>query len=59
MPGIMQKSGKQTYFRVLLNLILFETRREKTGLWEFRSGLTQTGMYSARRRLEACNFGYK
>ena len=31
----------------------FEPRREKTGLRGFRPGLTQTGLYSHRSRLEA------
>ena len=32
---------------------LIEPRREKTGLWGFRPGLTQTDLYSHRSRLEA------
>ena len=32
---------------------LSEPRREKTGLRGFRQGLTQTGLYSDRSRLEA------
>ena len=32
---------------------------EKTGLWGFRPGLTQTGLYSHRRWLEASNFGFR
>ena len=28
-------------------------KTEKTGLWGFRTGLTQSGLYSHRRRLEA------
>ena len=36
-----------------------EPRREKTGLRVFRPGLTQTGRYSHRSRLEALNFGFK
>ena len=31
----------------------YEPRREKTGLRGFRPGLTQTGLYSHRSRLEA------
>ena len=33
--------------------LLFEPRREKTGLRGFRPGPTQTGLYSLRSRLEA------
>ena len=33
--------------------LLSGLRREKTGLWGFQSGLTQTGLYSHRKRLEA------
>ena len=33
--------------------------REKTGLQGFRPGPTQTGLYNLRKRLEACNFGFK
>ena len=36
---------------------IFEPRCEKTGLRDFRPGPTQTGLYSHRRWLEACNFG--
>ena len=34
-------------------LFIYEPRREKTGLQGFRPGLTKTGQYSYRRRLEA------
>ena len=34
----------------------YEPRREKTGL---RPGLTQTGLYNHRSRLEAWNFGFR
>ena len=33
-------------------LMLNEPRREKTGLWGFRPGPTQTGLYSHTRWLE-------
>ena len=33
-----------------------EPRSEKTGLRGFRPGPTQTGLYSHRTWLEACNF---
>ena len=33
-------------------LLIYEPRREKTGLRGFRLGLTQTGLYSIRKRLE-------
>ena len=36
--------------------VTYESRRQKTGLWVFRPGLTQTGLYSHRRWLEAGNF---
>ena len=36
----------------------YEPRCEKTGLRGFRPGLTQTGLYSYRRCLEAWNFGF-
>ena len=36
-----------------------EPRCEKTGLRGFRPGPTQTGLYSHRRWLEACNFGFR
>ena len=35
---------------VLIN-VLNEPRREKTGLWGFRPGLTQTDLYSHRSRI--------
>ena len=34
-------------------------RCEKTGLRGFRPGLTQTGLYSHRRWLEAWDFGFR
>ena len=34
-------------------VISIEPRREKTGLRDFRPGLTQTNLYSHRSRLEA------
>ena len=39
--------------RVIDAQLLFEPRHEKTGLWGFRPGATQTGLYSHRRWLEA------
>ena len=41
------------------SLIMTEPRREKTGLWGFRPGPTQTGLYKLRKELEAWNFGFK
>ena len=38
---------------------LYEPWREKTGLQGFRPGLTQTGLYSHKSRLEAWNFRKK
>ena len=37
---------------------MYEPRCEKTGLRGFRPGLTQTGLYSYRRWLEALNLGF-
>ena len=37
----------------------YEPHRKKTGLRGFRRGLTQTGLYSYRRWLEAGNFGFR
>ena len=39
--------------------ISFEPVREKTNNLGFRPGLTQTGLYSDRRWLEAGNFGFR
>ena len=36
-----------------------ELRCEKTGLWGFRPGPTQAGLYSHRTWLEACNFVFR
>ena len=40
-------------------LIIYEPRCEKNGLRAFRPGPTQTGLYSQRRWLEACNFVFR
>ena len=50
--------GSDNFYTNLLrttdkNKGLFEPRREKTGLRNFRPGLTQTGLCSYRSRLEA------
>ena len=37
----------------------YEPRSEKSGLWRFRPGPTQTSLYSHRKRLEAGNFGFR
>ena len=37
----------------------FEPCCEKTGLWSFKLGATQTGLYSHRIRQEALNFGFR
>ena len=37
----------------VLNYTLNEPRCEKTGLWGFRPGPTQTGLYKLRKELEA------
>ena len=39
--------------------MIIEPLCEKTGLRGFRPGLTQTGLYSQRSRLEHRNFGFK
>ena len=46
----ISSDGKSLY---LLTLVLYEPRCEKTGLWDFRPGPTQTRLYSNRRWLEA------
>ena len=38
--------------------VTYEPRQEKTGLPDFQPGLTQTGLCSDRRWLEAWNFGF-
>ena len=38
---------------------VFEPCHNKTCLWGFQPGPTQTGLYSHRRWLEACNFGFR
>ena len=38
---------------------IYEPRCEKTGLRGFRTGPTQTGLYSHRRWLKALNFGFR
>ena len=38
--------------------MLWEPRHEKTCLWGFRPGLTQTKLYSHRRWLDAYNFRF-
>ena len=43
---------------VRISHVTFEPRREKTGLRDFRPGLTETGLYSHRRWLETWNFGF-
>ena len=40
-------------------VLVIEPRCEKTCLWGFRPGKTQTGLRSHRSYLEACDFGYK
>ena len=37
----------------------FEPQIEKTGLWGYQPGLTQTELYSHRKGLEAWIFGFK
>ena len=43
----------------ILDLVKYEPRRKKTGLQGFGPGLTQTSLYSFRKRLEAQNLGFK
>ena len=45
------KTRGMEYSRFDMSLVV-----KKTGLRGFRPGLTQTGLYSQRRWLEACNF---
>ena len=37
----------------VLDSVSYEPRREKTGLWDFRPGLTQTRLFSHKIWLEA------
>ena len=37
----------------------YEPRHEKIGLWGFRPGPTQTGLYHDRGLLEASNLGFR
>ena len=46
------------YLGKLISLT-YEPRCEKTGLWGFRPGPTQTRLCSHRRWLEASNFGFR
>ena len=39
--------------------MLSELRREKTGLRDFRPGLTQTGVNNPRRMLDTWYLGYE
>ena len=48
-----------TSYSLMAIITKFEPRREKTGLRDFRPGLTQTGLYHFRSRLEARNFRFK
>ena len=41
-----------------LHQVPYEPIHEKTWLWGFRSGMTQTGLLSYRDELEAWNFGF-
>ena len=47
------------YSCLLSDNFTFKPRREKTGLWGFWPGTTQTGLCSHRGWLEASNFGFK
>ena len=56
--GIIEstQSGQKLPFvnmYIVLRLLLYEPRREKTGLRGFRPGPTQTGLYKLRKELEA------
>ena len=42
-----------------MDFLLFELCLEKNGLLGLRTGLTQTGLYSHRRLLDASNFGFR
>ena len=42
-----------------VNAIPYEQQCEKTGLWDFRPGMTQTELCKNRRWSEAGNFGFK
>ena len=43
----------------LMGWLIFEPHSEKNDLRDFRPGLTQTGLYSHRRWLDAGNFGFR
>ena len=51
-------STKEAAGKAMQSLQVCEPRREKSRLRDFRTGPTQTSLYSHRRRLEAENFGF-
>ena len=51
--------AKANYAGLFAGLEIFESHRDKTSLQGFRPGMTQTGLYSLRRRLEAWNLEFK
>ena len=53
LSGKVQLHFEHNGLCISLCKLLFEPRREKTGLRGFRPGPTQTGLYSLRSRLEA------
>ena len=44
---------------MIVEVVLYEPQRQKTGLQGFRPGATRIGLYSHRNRLEAGNFGFR
>ena len=46
-------------FAIYIYIVIFEHVRKKTNNLGLRPGLTQTGLYSHRRWLEAGNFGFR
>ena len=53
-PKFLVRHGSQ-----LINYLLYEQRHEKTCLWSFQPGPTQTRLYNHRSWLEAGTFGIR
>ena len=45
--------AEEKQIEAVRSVCLYEPRHEKTGFWGFQPGLTQTGLYSHRKRLAA------
>ena len=57
--GADDKNSSMNIIQVRVSEKQFEPVRDKTNNLGFRPGLTQTGLYKHRRRLEALNFGFQ